>query len=180
MAWSAPSHYLKQCWNIVNWTLRKKLQLNFNRNSDILFQENALQSVVCKMAAILSRPQCVKKTFEHCRLLTFANQYVSPGPEELKIVSEFPGFLVYQFLCFCYAGTKLLELMWYKHRILFCKMKLVILFFDKKELFFCGNWYFASECPEAHISKSTLTECLMLIFYQFHEHLLNIFLCTIL
>ena len=38
-----------------------KLQWNFNLNSDIFFQENALESVVCEMAAILSRPQCVKK-----------------------------------------------------------------------------------------------------------------------
>ena len=26
LAWSALSHYLNQCWNIVNWTLRNKLQ----------------------------------------------------------------------------------------------------------------------------------------------------------
>ena len=49
-----------QCWNIVNWTLRNKLQWNFNRNSYIFIQENAFENVVWKMAAILSRPQCVK------------------------------------------------------------------------------------------------------------------------
>ena len=32
VAYSAPSHYLKQCWVIVNWTLRNKLQWNFNQN----------------------------------------------------------------------------------------------------------------------------------------------------
>ena len=36
-----------------------KLQWNFNRNSNIFIQENALQNVVCEMASILSRPQCV-------------------------------------------------------------------------------------------------------------------------
>ena len=56
----APSHYLNQCWNIVNWTLRNTLQWSFNRNSNIFIQENALQNVVCKMASILSRPQWVK------------------------------------------------------------------------------------------------------------------------
>ena len=56
---SAPSHYLNQHWNIVNWTLRNKLQWNFNRNSNIFIQENAFESV-CEMAAILSRPQCVR------------------------------------------------------------------------------------------------------------------------
>ena len=47
-------------WNIVNWTLRNKFQWNFNRNSNIFIQENALENVICEMASILSRPQCVK------------------------------------------------------------------------------------------------------------------------
>ena len=54
-----PSHYLKQCWNIVNWTSPNKLQWNVNRNSYIFIPENPFQNVVWKMAAILSRPQCV-------------------------------------------------------------------------------------------------------------------------
>ena len=48
------------CGDIVNWSLRNKLQWNFNRNSNIFIQENALEHVVCEMASILSRPQCVK------------------------------------------------------------------------------------------------------------------------
>ena len=59
-AYSAPSHYLNQCWNIDNWTLRNKLQWNFNRNSNILIEENAIESVFCKVSAILCRPQCVR------------------------------------------------------------------------------------------------------------------------
>ena len=57
---TAPSHYLNHCWNIVNWTLRKKLQWNLNRNWNIFIQEKALENVVWKMTAILSRPQCLK------------------------------------------------------------------------------------------------------------------------
>ena len=60
VAWPAPSHYLNQCWVIVNWTFRNKLQWNLNGNSNILIQENAFESVVCETAAILSRPQCIK------------------------------------------------------------------------------------------------------------------------
>ena len=56
-----PSHYLNQCCNIVNRILRNKLQWNFNRNSNVFIQENALENVVCEMAFILSRPQCVKE-----------------------------------------------------------------------------------------------------------------------
>ena len=60
VAWSMPGHYLTQCWNFVNWTLGNKLQWNFNRNSNFFIQENAFESVICEMAAILSRPQWVK------------------------------------------------------------------------------------------------------------------------
>ena len=33
VAWSAPSHYLNQWWNIVNSNLRNKLQWNLKQNS---------------------------------------------------------------------------------------------------------------------------------------------------
>ena len=61
LAWSAPSHYLNPCWNTVNWTLRNKLQWNFDRNHNIFIQENAFESAVCETASILPRPQCVKE-----------------------------------------------------------------------------------------------------------------------
>ena len=57
-----PSHYLNQCWNIVNFNLRNKLQWNINRNSYIFIQENAFENVVCKISAIMSQPQCVVNT----------------------------------------------------------------------------------------------------------------------
>ena len=60
VAWSVPSHYLNQCWNIVNWTLSNKFQWNCYRNSNIFSQENAFENVLWKMAAIMPRPQCVK------------------------------------------------------------------------------------------------------------------------
>ena len=44
---------------IVNLTLRNKLQWNLNRNIKNFIQENASGNIVCEMAAILSRPQCV-------------------------------------------------------------------------------------------------------------------------
>ena len=55
-AWTAPSHYLNQCWNIV----RNKLQWNLDRNSYIFIQENASGNIVCEKAAILSRGRWVK------------------------------------------------------------------------------------------------------------------------
>ena len=47
-------------WYIGNCTLRNKLQWNFNRNLNLLIQEYAFENVICEMAAILSRPHCVK------------------------------------------------------------------------------------------------------------------------
>ena len=41
-----PSHYLKQCWFIVNWAPRNEFQWNLNRNSIIFIQENASENVV--------------------------------------------------------------------------------------------------------------------------------------
>ena len=52
-------HYLKQRWNIVNWTRRNRFHWNVKWNELIFIQENAFENVVWKMAAILSRPQCV-------------------------------------------------------------------------------------------------------------------------
>ena len=60
VACSAPGQYLNQCWNIVNWTLGDKLQWKFNRNLNTLIHENAFENVIWEIAAILSRPQCVK------------------------------------------------------------------------------------------------------------------------
>ena len=51
---TAPSHYLNKCWNIVNWTLRSKLQWNFNRNLNIFIQENTLQ-----IPSVKWRPFCL-------------------------------------------------------------------------------------------------------------------------
>ena len=58
-AYSAPSHYLNQCLNIVNWTLRNKLWWNFNQNSNFFIQEYTFENVFCEMAAILSRGRSV-------------------------------------------------------------------------------------------------------------------------
>ena len=40
---------------IVNWTLRNKLQWNWNRNTKFFINEIAFENVVCEMAAILFR-----------------------------------------------------------------------------------------------------------------------------
>ena len=55
-----PSHYLNQCWIIVNCTLGNKIQWNIYQNSHFFIQENTVKNAVCKMVVILSLSQCVK------------------------------------------------------------------------------------------------------------------------
>ena len=54
VAWPAQSHYLNQCWNIVDWSLWNK----HNWNLYIFIKEKTLKNVVWKMSAILSQQQC--------------------------------------------------------------------------------------------------------------------------
>ena len=58
---TTPTHYLNQSLNIVDWALGNKFQRKFNRNSNIVIQQKAIENVVCEMVSILLQPQCVKK-----------------------------------------------------------------------------------------------------------------------
>ena len=68
VTWLAPSHYLHQCWNIVNWASRNKLRWNISGNSCILIQENPFQNAIWKMVAILFQLQCVNWLRHICEL----------------------------------------------------------------------------------------------------------------
>ena len=62
-AYTALSQYLYQCWLIVNWTIRNKLQ--WNLYSDIIFiQENAFENVVREMAPICLGLNILKQEIE--------------------------------------------------------------------------------------------------------------------
>ena len=64
----APSRYLNQCKNNIDWTLAIKLQC-VNRNFYIFIQENAFENIVGEPAAtILFRPQCVSGVCRSCVL----------------------------------------------------------------------------------------------------------------
>ena len=53
-AWSAPSHYLNQCWNIVNSNLRNKLQGNLGGIQTFSFKE-----IHVKMSSAKLRQFCL-------------------------------------------------------------------------------------------------------------------------
>ena len=52
--------YLNLWWLIINWVLGNKLKENFNEMVTILCRQSAFENIVCKMATIFTRPQCVK------------------------------------------------------------------------------------------------------------------------
>ena len=56
-----PQPYLNQYWNNCNLDVRNKIQWILKRNSCIPIEDNAFENVVCEMAEILSRPQCVNE-----------------------------------------------------------------------------------------------------------------------
>ena len=60
-AWPALSHYMHQCWDIVNLDSTKKLQWNLNQNPYTFVRQNAFENVVWKTTAILCQPQCVNQ-----------------------------------------------------------------------------------------------------------------------
>ena len=60
---SAPSHYLNQCWVIVNWTIRKNFRWNLNQNYNIFIKENAF-----KMSSAIWLPFCPQE-----------DEWASPG-----------------------------------------------------------------------------------------------------
>ena len=117
-----PSHYLNQCWDIVNWTLRNELQWNFNQNSYIFIQENAFENVVWKTVAILSRPQCV----------IWPNDGLSYGVSFVS--SKFHLFWLFWRILMSYNGDALQLLLFSLLRssnLIFC------LFFRRKVTMFC-------------------------------------------
>ena len=60
-------------WTHAGILLTDKLQWNFNQISYIFIQASAFEKVFCKMADILSQPQCLNKLY-HCRDLN-AHEY---------------------------------------------------------------------------------------------------------
>ena len=93
VAWPAPSHYLNQCWNMVNSHLRNKLQWILKRNSYIFTHENAFENIVCEMAAILYRPQCVN--------VKNSDQWTTGCSSQITVVTVGPDMILFIQSSFC-------------------------------------------------------------------------------
>ena len=64
--------------------------MTFNRNFNIFIQENVLESVVCEMAAILSRPQCVKSVKRFIMLVFQAQANISDLETRFQVIACLP------------------------------------------------------------------------------------------
>ena len=96
-----PNYYLNQCWLTVHWTLRKKLQWNFNRNSNFRIEENAFDHNISKQSVIVFRNQFVKQmkpgTRRECGMCIIASAY-HHFPEQsvrLMLVELFINYSVF-------------------------------------------------------------------------------------
>ena len=138
-----PSHYLNQCWIIVNWTLANIFQWKLNQNTAIFIVENAHENVVCEM-----RPSCLGlnelKSYSaivldswnsitgpcsltHCGLVTpYGNRYVSTLAQVMVCCLTAPSHYLNQYwflicdICLRAISQLVLEL-------LFCIMRLKII-----------------------------------------------------
>ena len=93
VAWTAQTHYLHQCWNIVNWPLRTNFS-EFLIEIDIFsFDIMRLKISVWEMAAIFSRPRSVKDAISTVNRMSYNGKciwkhvYSSRCSEGKKILS---------------------------------------------------------------------------------------------
>ena len=86
-----PNHYLNQCWVIVNWTQRNKLQWNCNQNTKFFIHENASENIVCKMAAILSRVRWINKQLPSLYQISMMCHEYSSMPPVTEFCLPCPG-----------------------------------------------------------------------------------------
>ena len=63
--YSAPSHYLNQCWVIVNWTPGNKFQWNSNRNSVIFSCNQAVIWMVQSVRPSVCMSVCLSVHLSH-------------------------------------------------------------------------------------------------------------------
>ena len=142
-AWTAPSHYLNQCWNIVNWNLRKQ-------NPYIFIQEIAFENVVCEMAAILSRPQYVNKSSGLYDALTHILQGCFTDTEEMVwfylfiMMPPSPTYLLWKYISI--FNSNLIHVAWHvvakkdMNVILCCPAKVMWHYYKLHCRWQCCHW----------------------------------------
>ena len=78
---------------LVDWPQGNKKQWNFRWNSNFFIAENALENVICKMAAIFFLHQCVLRSGEHA--CHSGNQYYANKINYMLIIIDYLIFRVH-------------------------------------------------------------------------------------
>ena len=106
----APSHCLNPYWNIVNWTLRNKLQWKFNQNANLFICKIAseryrlrngghfVSSSMCKMSLVLRRwwvittcllfPFSQSMTASHAFIIGQHNHFISTARPRVRNATD--------------------------------------------------------------------------------------------
>ena len=85
--YSAPSHYLNQCWVIVNWIHRNKFQGNWIKMQNCFLHENAFENIAWDIAAMLSKGEELKldedsiSLMRSRRVIPNTNLHANPTPK---------------------------------------------------------------------------------------------------
>ena len=90
-----PSHYLNQCWNIVNWTLGNTFQWNFYRNQYIFIQEMHLKISSAKwrlfhLVLIVLKPINITYMYRdlHVTVMFFHHLLIHWGRDKMAAFSQ--------------------------------------------------------------------------------------------
>ena len=110
-------------WNIGYWTLRNKLQWNLSQNSNIFIKENAFENVVCKLAFILSWPQCVNPLDWNLRVVLMPTLLLMVAPKdchnEMYKVGITTKRYYYQKIFLGKMWFKVIKIIYQLHRVTF-------------------------------------------------------------
>ena len=96
-------------WFIVNWALRSRLQWKFNQNKKLIIHEIASASVVCEMAAILSRGRWDKmwnnnECFPLCQTLIYKQLFLyTTNYADFDIVCMYFRTFPFALMVTCYS-----------------------------------------------------------------------------
>ena len=87
-----PSHYVNQCWVIIDWALRKKLQWNFNQNSGKCIRKCRLRN-----GSHLDLGRGLGATLLQCSHCMYFNW--SPSPSEVPpVIRNLSAWLPFSFV----------------------------------------------------------------------------------
>ena len=112
----------------VNWTLRNKLQWNFNQNTRLSIHQNASENIVCEMEAILSKGRWVNSLWPSNAVFSHRTRS-SLLQGSLIVAYSAPRHYLNSCSRLCYISCRkiILKMLW----VHVCKIFVVFFFFRR-------------------------------------------------